>query len=89
MVYSRLVRVVDTLSMKNQNNKPQDSNSWAALALLGQVGLTIVIPMLIGLGLGLFIDKKFNTVPIATLIGLLLGLAAGVYGVYRLVSSST
>jgi ATP synthase protein I len=75
--------------MKNQNNKPQDSNSWTAFALLGQVGLTIVISMLIGLGLGLFIDHQFNTAPIATLIGLLLGLAAGVYGVYRLVSSST
>ena len=75
--------------MKNSNNKGQDSNTWTALALLGQVGLTIVISMLIGLGIGLFIDRQFNTAPIATLIGLLLGLAAGVYGVYRLVSSST
>ena len=74
--------------MKNQRNKGPDFNDWTALALLGQVGLTIVISILLGIGAGLFIDHQFHTTPIATLIGLLLGLAAGVYGVYRLVSST-
>jgi ATP synthase protein I len=84
-----MVRVVDTRSMKNQDNKRRDPNDWSALALLGQVGLVLVIPMLIGIFAGLFIDKQLHSSPIATLIGLLLGLAAGVYGVYRLVSSTT
>ena len=74
--------------MKNQRNRGPDFNDWAALALLGQVGLMIVIPLLLGIGAGLFIDHQLHTTPIATLIGLLLGLAAGVYGVYRLVSST-
>jgi predicted F0F1-ATPase subunit len=73
--------------MKNQNNQRQDPSGWTALALIGQIGFTIVFSILIGLGIGLFIDHQFHTAPIATLIGLLLGLAAGVYGVYRLVSS--
>jgi ATP synthase protein I len=73
--------------MKNQDNQRRDPNGWTAFALLGQIGLTLVIPMLIGIFVGLFIDSKLHTAPIATLIGLLLGLAAGVYGVYRLVSS--
>jgi F0F1-type ATP synthase assembly protein I len=53
------------------------------------VGLTIVLSMLLGLGHGLFIEQPLKSPPVATLIGLLLGLAAGVYGVYRLVSSSS
>jgi predicted F0F1-ATPase subunit len=77
--------------MKNDSNNRQkrpDSSTWAALALLGQVGLLIVLPMLAGIGIGLFIDHQLHSTPIATLIGLLLGLAVGVYGVYRLVSST-
>jgi ATP synthase protein I len=85
------VREVDTGSMKNDSNdgkKRPDSSTWAALALLGQVGFTIMFFTLLGIGIGLFMDHRFNSTPIATLIGLLLGLAAGVYGVYRLVSST-
>jgi ATP synthase protein I len=89
MVYSRTVREVDTGSMNNDEHKRPDPNTWSALALLGQVGLTIVISTLLGLGLGLFIDHRLGSAPIATLIGLLLGLAAGVYGVYRLISSTS
>jgi ATP synthase protein I len=75
--------------MKNDDQQRPGPNDWSALALLGQVGLTIALSMLLGIGLGLFIDHQFNSAPVATLIGLLLGLAAGVYGVYRLVSSSS
>jgi predicted F0F1-ATPase subunit len=74
--------------MKNQHNNGPNFNDWTALALLGQIGLMIVIPLLLGIGAGLFIDRQFHSTPIATLLGLLLGLAAGVYGVYRLVSST-
>jgi predicted F0F1-ATPase subunit len=75
--------------MKNDDQQRPDLSGWSSLALLGQVGLTIVLSMLLGIGLGLFIDHQLNSAPVATLIGLLLGLAAGVYGVYRLVSSTS
>jgi ATP synthase protein I len=75
--------------MKNDDQKRPDLSGWSSLALLGQVGLTIVLSMLLGIGIGLFIDRQLNSAPVATLIGLLLGLAAGVYGVYRLVSSTS
>lgn len=61
-------------------------NEWAGLALVGQFGLTVAVPILIGIGAGIFIDNQLRSSPIATLIGLLLGLAAGVYGAYRLVT---
>jgi predicted F0F1-ATPase subunit len=74
--------------MTNDDQQRPDP-TWSALALLGQVGLTISLSMLAGIGIGLFIDHQLNSAPVATLIGLLLGLAAGVYGVYRLVSSTS
>ncbi len=82
-----MVRNVDTRSTKNPEPPRPEQSDWYAFALLGQVGLTIAIPCLVGIGIGLFIDHQFHWTPIATLIGLLLGLAAGVYGVFRLVSS--
>ncbi len=76
--------------MKNANDNKKrrdDASLWTSVALLGQVGWTIAIATLVGLGAGLFIDSKLGSAPIATLIGLLLGLAAGIYGVYRIISS--
>ncbi len=75
------------MSMRNdEDNKPPSANDWAGLVLVGQLGLTVAIPILLGIGAGLFIDSKLHSSPIATLIGLLLGLAAGVYGAYRLIT---
>ena len=72
--------------MKNNDQKDNDS-LWRSVALLGQVGWTIALSTVVGLGIGLFIDSKLQSSPVATLIGLLLGLAAGIYNVYRLISS--
>jgi hypothetical protein len=70
----------------NRRNRRKLSD-YAGLALVGEVGLTIALSMLAGVLIGRFIDSKLGTSPIATLIGLLLGLAAGIYGVFRLISS--
>lgn len=62
---------------------------WAGpLALITQLGLTIVLSILLGLVLGLWVDAHLGTKPWATLILSLLGILAGSFGVYRLVSSS-
>ena len=73
--------------MKNSDKKPPDYRDYNAFALLGQVGLYIAGGALLGVAVGTFIDRTFKTTPVATLIGLLLGLAVGIYGVFRLISS--
>ncbi|MGZ3581328.1 MAG: AtpZ/AtpI family protein [Ktedonobacterales bacterium] len=75
--------------MKNDNNKKYDPDAsvWASFAVPGQIVAYIVGGAALGLFAGLFIDGALHSAPIATLIGLLLGLAAGVYGIFRLVSS--
>jgi ATP synthase protein I len=73
--------------MENDKQRPSRRSDLAAFALIGQVGLMISLGAVMGIAVGLFIDSKLGSSPVATLIGLLLGLAAGIYGVYRLISN--
>lgn len=75
--------------MENDNKKKYDPDAsvWASFAVPGQIVGYIIGGGALGFLAGHFIDGAFHSTPIATFIGLLLGLAAGVYGIYRLVSS--
>jgi ATP synthase protein I len=74
--------------MKNDDRKNRyDSSLWEGFAIPGQVVGYIVGGAALGLIAGHFIDVWLRSTPIATFIGLLLGLAAGIYGIFRLVSS--
>ncbi len=57
---------------------------WGSLALMGQLGFTIVIPLLLGTLLGNYLDSITHQKILFLLLGLLLGLIVGVYGAYRL-----
>lgn len=78
--------------MSNDKKKREtgglDRSTINAFAIASQVGLGIVLPLVAGGLIGWYLDSSVfhDSVPIATLIGLLLGLAAGVYGFYRLIS---
>lgn len=87
MLYSRKVREVKGACMKNDGRNDSDESLWAAFAVPGQVVGYILGGAALGLIAGHFIDQALNSSPIATFIGLLLGLAIGTYGVYRLVTS--
>jgi F0F1-type ATP synthase assembly protein I len=77
--------------MKNEKKRKPggyDRSTINAFAIASQVGLGIVLPPVAGALIGRYLDVQVihDSVPIATIIGLLLGLAAGVYGLFRLVS---
>ena len=60
-----------------------------ALKLVGlasTLGLTIVIATFIGLALGLWLDRVFNTSPWLTVIFLIAGIIAGFRNFYRFMS---
>ena len=65
------------------NRKPSPSLG-ESLALMGQLGFVIAIPIVLGALLGSFLDSRFHTGPFLLLFGLLLGLISGIYGAYRL-----
>jgi len=60
-----------------------------SLALVTQLGLMAVSPVLIGLFLGLWLDGRLQTRPWVTLFLTALGILVGLVGVYRLSSSLT
>ena len=75
--------------MRNQKRRSlmqDDAGSVTVLAIATQAGLGIVLPLVGGGLIGWYLDGQVfhNTVSIATLIGLLLGLVIGVYGLIRL-----
>ena len=61
---------------------------WNLLSLVTQLGITMVVCILLGTGVGLWIDGHFGTRPWGLLIFSLIGTAAGTIAVYRLVSAT-
>ncbi len=55
----------------------------AALGVLG-MGWYVVIAIILGILGGLWVDGEFGTKPLFTIIGLMIGIVAAVYGVYQM-----
>ena len=59
-------------------------DKWGpAIRLIG-VGFYIGFCIVAGIVVGLWIDGKFDTRPIFTIVGLMLGLISAFWGVYRM-----
>lgn len=54
-----------------------------ALALTTTIGMELAISVVLGYYGGMYLDTKFATGPWLMLAGLMLGLAAGILGVYK------
>jgi ATP synthase protein I len=67
-------------------NKKQPPSVWGSLALVGQLGFTIAIPIALLAILGSYLDGVVHIGHLFLLLGLLLGLISGIYGAYRLLS---
>jgi ATP synthase protein I len=58
---------------------------WTEMADVAQVGLTLVVATVIGLGAGYYLDQWLGTKPWLTLVGLGFGIAAGFLNLFRAV----
>ncbi|OZM56791.1 hypothetical protein CIB95_11275 [Lottiidibacillus patelloidae] len=67
--------------MQNQNRNP-----FKAMALMSVILSQLVGATLVGVFGGIWLDGQIHTKPLFLVIGLLLGLAAGVYSTIRLVN---
>ena len=68
--------------------KEDTKKALKLVGLASTLGLTIVIATFIGLALGLWLDKVFNTSPWLTVIFLILGIVAGFRNFYRFMTKS-
>lgn len=60
-------------------------NILEEIALISEIGFLIVISTLAGLFFGFFLDNKFKTKAIFTIIFLLFGIIGGLLGAYRII----
>ena len=57
---------------------------WSALSQAMQLSWTLLFSLLLPLMVGIWLDKKLNTVPLFILIGMVLGVLAATVGVARM-----
>lgn len=70
-----------------EDNKMSKKNSlfeiMKAFSLLSQLGLIVIVCIFGCVFFGFFLDKKFNTSPIFSIVFILLGIGSAFSGVYR------
>ena len=66
--------------------KLEEKSIWRYLGMATELSLALLVPSLLGLFLGIFIDKSFNITPVFTLLMLILGLITGIRSMWKLVA---
>jgi len=57
--------------------KKEAKRNLKDLAYYGSIGLSVALSIFIGLALGLYLDRRFDTAPVFMLVCLGFGIAAG------------
>lgn len=73
--------------MRDRRKKTQTSETMRMLFLVTQIGLSMVCALAVGGLLGYGADRLFHTLPVFTIIGLFLGVAAGFRTTWQLVAN--
>ena len=68
----------------DEPGKNSKRETLAAFFTYGSLGLEMGLSVAIGLAIGYFLDRRFNTSPILTLVFLLFGIVAGMRRLYQL-----
>lgn len=72
---------------RNVNNKdgPSGPSPYMALALLGQLGLSVALPIVAAVFLGNYLDRYLGAHGVVLVFALLLGIIAGAYDAWKLI----
>ena len=70
--------------MKKKNNRDSLKN----LALISQIGISIITPILLGVYLGNFIDKKLGTNGVFAIALIIIGAGAGFLNIFKLTGTN-
>jgi len=58
----------------------------AYAALFSEIGLSLLVTTLVGVGIGYWVDTQLGTVPVFVIIGFFIGAGSGAVLIYRLVT---
>jgi ATP synthase protein I len=75
-------QVSEKATRKVQARQEGDRSIWAGLGLFGMVGWSVMVPMLLGIALGIWIDKRFPSSYSWTLMLLFVGLVLGCWSAW-------
>ena len=67
---------------------PTSPTTWQLIGQLSTLGMSFVLALILGFGLGFWLDGLLNTKPWLSFIGFFFGLAAAVLNVYRVLKLS-
>ena len=77
--------------MNTELEKP-DQTKWQeriwVMAVAGQAGLFIAFPVILGVGIGILLDRQFNTIILFTVLFSMVGFGGGAFLVYRWVQTT-
>ena len=59
------------------------------LALISQIGIAMITPIIMGLYLGRWIDNKLNTQPIFLFVFIVMGVIAGFMNLFKITTKDT
>ncbi len=82
--FSRQVRVKETRKLKIQRKAVQ--NIWFGFGVFGLIGWSVTIPTLLGIVLGLWLDKNYPGTQVWTLNLMIIGLFLGCLNAWHWVS---
>ncbi|MDA3812666.1 MAG: AtpZ/AtpI family protein [Candidatus Cloacimonetes bacterium] len=71
-----------------KKKNPLNNELLKYISLVTQLGLTVIGSILIFLVGALYLEKKFQTEGVLILVGVLIGVVAGVFAAYRLLKKS-
>ncbi len=78
--------------MNNDNENTAQKTHWQErvwiMAVAGQAGVYIAFPVLLGLAIGLFLDRQFGTYILFSILFSMSGFGAGIFLVYRWVKTT-
>lgn len=69
---------------REEEKKDKKRHPLANIALVTQLGISIVTPILLGLFIGDYLDQKFNKNGVFTVILLVFGAGSGILNLFKL-----
>ena len=71
----------------NDREKKEKLKTYSNLLELSSIGINLAVSIFVGLGIGLFLDKLFNTKPFLMIVFLFIGIIAGFVNIFRIANS--
>jgi F0F1-type ATP synthase assembly protein I len=72
------------MNLLNPEKKKENTLTFAMLAgMVGELGFIIAIPLIITILAGIWLDKKFNTIPLFMIVGILLAITTSTIAIGR------